>query len=86
MTSKTDGFRKFLLEKYDCNEIQLCEGIIKQEFDVYQILRNYVIFLDKANLKPNSVKQFFHAVKGYLIHLGIGIFSEKCRQYSHAIK
>lgn len=79
--SKTNGFRKFLRERHDCDEIQLCEQISKGEADVYQILKGYLIFLDKANLKPNSVKQFFHAVKGYLIHLGIEIYSEKCKQY-----
>ena len=79
--SKTNGFRKFLRERYECDEIQLCEQIAKGVADVYQILKSYLIFLDKANLKPNSVKQFFHAVKGYLIHLGIEIYSEKCKQY-----
>lgn len=81
IVSKTNGFRKFLREKCDCDEIQLCEKIANGEADVYQILKSYLIFLDKANLKPNSVKQFFHAVKGYLIHLGIEIYSEKCKQY-----
>ena len=37
--------------------------------------------MDKAGLLPNSIKQFFHAVKGYLIHLGIEVYSEKCKQY-----
>lgn len=79
--SNTNGFRKFLVERYNYNEIQLCEKIVKGELDVYQILKNYVIFLDKAGLKPNSIKQFFHAIKGYLIHLGIEIFAEKCKQH-----
>ena len=29
----------------------------------------------------NSIKQFFHAVKRYLIHLGVEVYSEKCKQY-----
>ena len=81
ITGKTNGFRKFLKERYDCDEIQLCIRIKSDELDVYQILKNYVVFLDKARLMPNSIKQFFHAVKGYLIHLGIEVYSEKCKQY-----
>lgn len=81
ITGKTKGFRIFLKERYDCDEIQLVIRIKNEEFDVYQILKNYVIFLDKAGLMPNSIKQFFHAVKGYLIHLGVEVYSEKCKQY-----
>jgi integrase len=81
ITGKSNGFRKFLKEKYDYNEIELCIQIKSDMLDVYQILKNYVIFLDKARLMPNSIKQFFHAVKGYLIHLGIEVYSEKCKQF-----
>ena len=81
ITGKTKGFRIFLKERYDCDEIQLVIRIKSEDLDVYQILKNYVIFLDKAGLMPNSIKQFFHAVKGYLIHLGVEVYSEKCKQY-----
>lgn len=81
ITGKQNGFRVFLRDKYDYDEIVLCIQIQNEKLDVYQILKNYVIFLDKAGLMPNSIKQFFHAVKGYLIHLGIEVYSEKCRQY-----
>ena len=36
--------------------------------------------MDKSGLKPNSIKQIFHAVKGYLIHLGVEVYVEKCKQ------
>ncbi len=45
---------------------------------MYQILKNYVIFLDKAELMPNS-KAVFHAVNGYLIHLGVEV--DELRNY-----
>jgi len=80
ITSKSTGFRKFLKQRYNCDEIQLCCKTRNGEVDVYQVLRNYVIFLDKANLKPNSIKHFFSGAKGYLIHLGIEVYSEKCKQ------
>lgn len=78
--SKSSGFRRFLKQRYDCDEIELYSKIKNGEIDVYQVLKNFVIFLDKANLKPNSVKHFFSGVKGYLIHLGIEVYSEKCKQ------
>lgn len=81
ITGKKKGFRIFLKERYDCDEIELVIRIKSEELDVYQILKNYVIFLDKAESMPNSIKQFFHAVKGYLIHLGVEVYSEKCKQY-----
>ncbi len=81
ITGKTKGFRKFLKEKYHCDEIELVIRIKNEDLDVYQVLKNYVIFLDKSGLMPNSIKQFFHAVKGYLIHLGVEVYSEKCKQY-----
>jgi integrase len=81
ITGKTKGFRIFLKERYDCDEIELVIRIKSEDLDVYQILKKYVIFLDKAGLMPNSIKQFFHAVKGYLIHLGVEVYSEKCKQY-----
>ncbi len=81
ITGRTKGFRIFLKERYDCDEIELVIRIKNEDLDVYQILKNYVIFLDKAGSMPNSIKQFFHAVKGYLIHLGVEVYSEKCKQY-----
>lgn len=81
ITGRTNGFRKFLNDRDYCDEIQLCIRIESGELDVYQILKNYVIFLDKSGLKPNSIKQIFHAVKGYLIHLGVEVYSEKCKQH-----
>jgi len=80
ITSKVGGFRRFLKERYDCDEIQLCSKIKSRELDVYQVLKNYVVFLDKVNLKPNSIKHFFYGVKGYLMHLGVEVYSEKCKQ------
>ncbi len=73
ITSRAGGFRKFLKERYDCDEIQLYSKIKNEELDVYQVLKNYVVFLDKANLRPNSIRHFFYGVKGYLIHLGVEV-------------
>src|SRR3972149_5566562 len=75
-----NGFRIFLKNKYNCNEIQLVTRIQNQELDVYKILNEYVIFLDKKGIKPKTIRLWFSVVKGYFSHLEIEVFSEKCKQ------
>jgi len=78
---KENGFRKiFLKEKYNCNEIELAYRIENKEIDVYKVLKEYVIFIDKKGIKPKTTRLWFTAVKGYFIHLGIEVWSEKCKQ------
>ena len=78
---KKNGFRKiFLKEKYNCNEIELAYRIENKEIDVYKVLKEYVIFIDKKGIKPKTTRLWFTAVKGYFIHLGIEVWSEKCKQ------
>ena len=75
-----NGFRIFLKEKYNCNEIQFVTRIQNQELDVYKILNEYVIFLDKKGIKPKTIRLWFTVVKGYFTHLQVEVFSEKCKQ------
>lgn len=75
-----NGFRKFLQEKYNCDEIQLAHRIENKELDVYAVLNDYAIFLDKKGVKPKSIRLWFTVVKGYLTHLQVEVFSEKCKQ------
>ena len=75
-----NGFRIFLKEKYNCDEIQLVTRIQNQELDVYKILNEYVIFLDKKGIKPKTIRLWFSVVKGYFSHLEVEVFSEKCKQ------
>ncbi|HEV2193428.1 MAG TPA: tyrosine-type recombinase/integrase [Nitrosopumilaceae archaeon] len=75
-----NGFRIFLKEKYNCDEIQLTTRIQNQELDVYNVLNEYVIFLDKKGIKPKSIRLWFTVVKGYFTHLQVEVFSEKCKQ------
>ncbi len=77
---KENGFRKFLQEKYNCTEIQLVTRIQNKELDVYNVLNEYAIFLDKKGVKPKSIRLWFTVVKGYLTHLQVEVFSEKCKQ------
>jgi len=75
-----NGFRVFLNEKHNCNEIQLSHRIENKELDVYKILNEYVIFLDKKGIKPKTIRLWFTVIKGYLTHLQVEVFSEKCKQ------
>jgi len=75
-----NGFRVFLKEKHNCNEIQLSHRIENKELDVYKVLNEYVIFLDKKGIKPKTIRLWFTVVKGYLTHLQVEVFSEKCKQ------
>ena len=74
------GFRKFLKQEYNCDEIQLAFRIENKELDVYQVLNKYVIFLDKIEIKPRGIKSGLSCVKGYLTSLGLDVYSEKCKQ------
>jgi integrase len=77
------GFRDFLQQKYNINELEFAEQIKQEKFDVYAILRDFVIFLDKSNYKPKSISTRLTAVKGYLRFLGVKIYAEDCK---HTIK
>lgn len=73
------GFCDFIKEKYNLDEFELVEKIKENSLDVYKILREFVVFLDLSGYKPSSIKSRLAAVKGYLRHLGIKIYSEDCR-------
>jgi hypothetical protein len=80
LTGAKNGFRLFLKEKHNCHEVQLVTRIKREELNVYRVLRDYVIFLDKRKIKPKSIRLWFAAVKGYLTYLEVEVFSEKCKQ------
>jgi len=75
-----NGFRIFLKEKHNCDEVQLAFRIQNKEFDVYEILSEYVIFLDKNSIKPKTIRLWLSIVKGYFSYMGIDVFAEKCKQ------
>ena len=75
-----NGFRIFLFEKYNCDEVQLAFRIENKELDVYKVLSKYVIWLDKKSIKPQTIRLWQTIVKGYFSFMGIDVFAEKCRQ------
>jgi len=74
------GFRLFLQEKYNCDEVQLAYRVENEELDIYKVLSEYVIFLDKKGIKAKTIRLWLTIVKGYFTFMGTEVFSEKCRQ------
>lgn len=74
------GFRDFLKQKYQIDELEFVEQAKQEKLDVYAILRDFVTFLDKLNYKSQTIKSRLAAIKGYLRYLGLKIYSEDCKQ------
>lgn len=74
------GFRDFLQQRYQIDEFEFVKQVQQEKFDVYAILRDFVIFLDKSQYKPQTIKSRLAAIKGYLRFLGLKIYSEDCKQ------
>lgn len=74
------GFRDFLQQKYNIDEFEFVKQVKQEKFDVYAILRDFVIFLDKLEYKSQTIKSRLAAIKGYLRFLGLKIYSEDCKQ------
>jgi integrase len=73
-------FRKFLKDRYSCDENQIVSNVKDQSIDVYSLLREFVIYLDKNQYRGSTVRVWLAVVKGFLRHLGIKIYSEDCKQ------
>ena len=80
ITGIKNGFRIFLKDKYNCDEVQLAFRVENKEVDIYQVLSEYVIFLDKKSIKPKTIRLWLSVVKGYFSYMGIDVFAEKCKQ------
>lgn len=74
------GFRDFLQQRYQIDELEFVEQVKQEKFDAIAILRDFVIFLDKLQYKPQTIKSRLAAIKGYLRFLGLKIYNEDCKQ------
>ena len=72
-------FRNFVKENFQCSELDLVDKIKQGQLDVYKILNDFVVSLDKTGKKPATIKLAFAAVKGYLRHLEIKIYNEESK-------
>jgi len=87
-TVKTYGncikkFKQFLASKYEIELHEIVSKIKKEKFDVYKIFNEFVVFQDKSGLKPRSIHLSVNAVKSFLRHCGIKIYSE---DFKHSVR
>ena len=73
-------FKKFLVDRYDSSLQQITSKLKDKTLDVYELLRDFVGYLDKSNLKPRTIELSINAIKGYLRFVGIKIYSEDFKQ------
>lgn len=73
-------FRRFIVESYHLDDIELVKRIQEKDLDVFDVLRKFVVYLDKSGKSPATIKLCLAAVKGYLRHQKIKIYSEDFKQ------
>lgn len=78
--SGLNHFKKFTEQNYQLTVNKLVSSVKDGSHDVYRVFSEYVIYLDKLGKKPKSIKLWAGAVKGYLRHEGIKIYTEDFRQ------
>ncbi len=69
-------FQKFLTEKYKSQDQEITQKIIEKQLKVAQILKEFVIYLDKNKYSSATITMWLGAVKGYLRHCSVKIYSE----------
>ena len=69
-------FQSYLQEHYSCSDQEIIQKIKDNSMEVSKILKEFVIYLDKKSYKPTSITMWLGAVKGYLRHCGVKIYSE----------
>ena len=70
-------FTKFVEKQYSCSLKQIIESIKNKSVDPYDVLKEYVVYLDRQDKKPATIKLMITAVKGFLRHCKIQIYSEE---------
>lgn len=73
--------QRFVETHYEQNEPELLLEIKNKRTDLYQFLREFIIYLDKAGIKPKGMRGYLSGVKGYLRHQGIRINSDDFKQF-----
>ncbi len=73
--------QKFIAIQYEQNEPELLMEIKNDTVDLYQFLRDFIIYLDKAGIQPKGLRGYLSGVKGYLRHQGIRINSDDFKQF-----
>ena len=75
-----ERFERFLLQKMQITLSDTMKEIRNGDLDPYRLLRDFVIFQDKSGLMPRTIHIRINAVKSYLRHCGIKIYTEDFKQ------
>ena len=76
-------FRRFLKESYNIDEYDLLDYHNNKTLDILKVFKEFVIFLDKEEKSPRTIRYTLSVSKGYLRHMGIKIDSEDLK---HVVK
>lgn len=79
----TSGLRhlnKFAIQNYQCDLHALLAKIKQKELDIYKVLGEFVVYLDKLGKSPASIKTWTAAVKGFFRYYEIKIYTEDFKQ------
>lgn len=71
---------KFTVQKYECELNTLLARIKQKELDVYKVLNEFVVYLDKLGMSAASIKTWTAAVKGFFRHYEIKVYVEDFKQ------
>lgn len=74
--SAINHFKKFVQSRYSKSLDKVISELKNNKLDQYEILKEFVIYLDKAGKKPASIKIWVGGAKGFLRHCGVKIYSE----------
>jgi len=72
--------REFLRESYGMDEYDLLDNYKENKIDILKIFKEFVVYMDKTNRSPRTIRNALSVGKGYLRHMGIKIDSEDLKQ------
>ncbi len=81
--TRIHSFRRFLKESYNIDEYNLLDRYNNNTLDIFKIFKEFVIFLDKEEKSPRTIRYALSVGKGYLRHMGIKIDSDDLK---HIVK
>ena len=73
-------FKKFVNTQYNCNELEILEQIKSDKIDVYSLIQNFIIFLDKKHVRPRGMRSYLSGMKGFLRAGDVKINSDDFKQ------
>lgn len=79
-TSGLKHLEKFTAQKHQCELDALLARIKQKELNIYKVLNEFVIYLDKQGKSAASITTWVAAAKGFFRHYDIKVYAEDFRQ------